>query len=286
MLIGWKENDNTKGAENTVGVQDTVDDLSEVANRDAPKIRLDRTNSEEPSANNHKNIIVIVIIVAVLVACAYGLYSMQHNPEMELNSKGDKTEQVVKENNEKTVTEDTNAVKETQPSGTEQKSTGTSENNPNAVYDEKGNLISSNGIYDEDGNIITQDEDVIDTGLPNFEDSTNSQTTATVYSDSDFIKDLNGVDVPAVYNVKSRDYVKDFVNYEAKRAIIDDGMEMYWLEVVYNGKHYRVQVPFYVFKDLDKTGICVVELEVLTLEGGEKIISYMQVITDYSSLGK
>ena len=121
-------------------------------------------------------------------------------------------------------------------------------------------------------------------GLPEFDPKENGVTTATVYSASDYIKDLNGYDIPAVYEVANRTYVRDFVNYEAKRAIIADGMEMYWLEVVYKNKPYRCQVPFYIFKDLETTGICVVELEVLTLEGGEQIISFMQVVTNYDDL--
>ena len=65
---------------------------------------------------------------------------------------------------------------------------------------------------------------------------------------------------------------------------MSDGMELYWLEVTYHDKPYRVQVPFYVFKDLDDKGICVVNMEVLTLDGGEKVISYMQVVYDYQNL--
>ena len=123
-------------------------------------------------------------------------------------------------------------------------------------------------------------------GLPEFDDRENGSTSATVYSANDYIKDLNGNDIPAVYNVASRSSVKDFANYEAKRAILADGMEMYWLEIQYKNKPYRCQVPYYVFKDLETTGICVVEIEVLTLEGGEQVISYMQVVTNYEGLGE
>lgn len=141
-----------------------------------------------------------------------------------------------------------------------------------AVYDENGNMI-----YNEDGEIVGKD--AINPGITEY-DSENSETTATVYSASDFIKDLNGIDVSAVYNVISRDYIYDYVNYTAKRAIIDQGMEMYWLDVVYNDRNYRMQIPFYRFKNMKESGICKVQLELLTLEGGGKIISYMQVVDD------
>lgn len=160
--------------------------------------------------------------------------------------------------------------------------TTTESNNPNAVYDDDGNLISENGVYDTDGNVIKDGADSV--GLPNFSDDPGGKTTARYFSANDYVKDLNGLDIPAVYNVKSRTYIKDFVNYEAKRAIMDDGMELYWLEVLYKNRKYRVQCPFYIFKDLDETGICVVEIEVLNMEGGEKVISFMQVVQDYDDL--
>lgn len=147
------------------------------------------------------------------------------------------------------------------------------------VYDENGELISNDGVYDLEGNILDKsNEDLINPGNTNYVENENNQTTAKVYSSSDFIKDLNGVDIPAIYKVKEYNYVEDFVNYEKRRATMDDGMDLYWLEVVYQGKHYRCTVPFWRFKALRTEGICMVKIEVLTLEGGEKVISYMNVI--------
>lgn len=169
------------------------------------------------------------------------------------------------------------------------KSINKPEDDATMSVDSAGNT-SAQVLTTENNNVGTSTEvpTVITTemaiGLPEFDPKENGVTTATVYSASDYIKDLNGYDIPAVYEVANRTYVRDFVNYEAKRAIIADGMEMYWLEVVYKDKPYRCQVPFYIFKDLETTGICVVELEVLTLEGGEQIISFMQVVTNYDDL--
>lgn len=121
-------------------------------------------------------------------------------------------------------------------------------------------------------------------GITDFDKSENNTTSDTISPASDFLLDLSGVEIPQNFAVADRTYVKDFVNYTAKRAVVDDGMELYWLEVTYKGKNYRMQVPFYAFKDLDKSGICAVEMEVLTLEGGGQVISYMQIVTDYSNL--
>lgn len=117
-------------------------------------------------------------------------------------------------------------------------------------------------------------------GDTNYKDSKKNTTTARYFDANDFVKDLEGNDVKAVYSYKDRTYIKDHVAYTAKRGIIDDGMEIYWIDVVYKKKKYRVQVPFYYFKDFDDTGICRVEIELLTLDNGSQIISYMQVISE------
>ncbi len=137
---------------------------------------------------------------------------------------------------------------------------------------------SGNSVYNSDG--TTKDANGINPGITDYDDATNNQTGATVYSASDYIKDLNGLDVSAVYNVESIDFVEDYVSYETRRAITDDGMEMYWLEANYNGKAYRIQIPFYYYRSLGTSGICKVNVEVLTLVGGGKVVSYMQVIQE------
>lgn len=147
-----------------------------------------------------------------------------------------------------------------------------------------GSITAVTTVEQTDTATTETTEDAMNVGLPEFDPKENGHTSAVVYSASDYIKDLNGSDIPAIYDVANRTYVRDFVNYEAKRAILADGMEMYWLEIVYKDKPYRCQVPYFIFKDLDTTGICVVEIELLTLEGGEQIISFMQVVSDYSDL--
>lgn len=105
-------------------------------------------------------------------------------------------------------------------------------------------------------------------------------TPEKVYSASDFISDINGNSVSAIYNVSEKNYITDYVSYVSKRAIVDDGMELYWLEAEYNNKNYRIQIPYQYYVNLGESGICKVNMEVLTLEGGGTIISYMQVIND------
>lgn len=158
---------------------------------------------------------------------------------------------------------------------------------PEEVEDQVSADDEEEYIYDEDGNPIYSaetnelvDDHAIDPGAPDYENSSKSHTTAQVFDTDDYLKDINGVSISATYNVVSRDYVYDYVSYTAKRGIIDDGMEIYWLEAEYEGKQYRIQVPFYYFKDFSEQGVCRVQIEVLNIEGGGKVISYMQVVGD------
>lgn len=218
--------------------------------KETDDLRESSLNEKGTSANKllkFAPIVVIVVILIVFIKFILGSSGFNEAP----NTTGD----------------DNSVVSATESSG--------------AVYDENGNVVSTNGVYDEDGNVI--DPKAIDPGIKNSDDydgDATDQTTAKVYNSADFIKDLNGVDVSAVYNVESRNYVYDYVNYEMRRATIDDGMEIYWVEALYNDKKYRIQIPFCTFIKLKDKGICKVQIEVLNLEGGGKIISFMQVVDD------
>lgn len=181
-------------------------------------------------------------------------------------------------------------------SGTDSETTGTGETSgmdnvgtdeqdavPEVYSDEGSSAVENengggNGIYDENGKTI--DPNGINPGMKDYEYSTNDTTSATVYSPSDYIKDLNGLDISAIYRAASIEYVTDYVSYETRRALTDDGMELYWLEARYKGKDYRVQVPFYYFKDLGTEGICKVEVEIVNTAEGGKVITYMRVVDD------
>lgn len=115
-------------------------------------------------------------------------------------------------------------------------------------------------------------------GVIDYDSNENMKNSDTLDSPTDFLKDLNGISIPIDYNVESIDYVRDYVNYTKHRASIDDGMELYWIEISYKGKDYRCTIPFWRYKAMDDSGICITQIEVLTLEGGEKIISNMVVV--------
>ena len=175
-------------------------------------------------------------------------------------------------------------------------STDTDSNNSDSLDDSSDSDSLDNSDYvnnsdtfsddsDDDGiaDAITE-EPVYDVDLDSSEAinpgwyANDNTTSATVYSSTDTLKDLNGVDIPAVFTVKDIATVTEYVNYEKRRAVMDEGLELYWVEIVYSNKKYRTTIPFNVFRQLNNDGICKVEMEVLTLEGGEKVVSYMEVV--------
>lgn len=113
-----------------------------------------------------------------------------------------------------------------------------------------------------------------------YEEGVLTETTPEYYSSTDFLKDLNGYEIPAVYTVQNVTYDVAHVNYQSKRATIDDGMEFYWVEIDYNGKRYRAQCSYNMFRQLESEGICKVALEILTLDTGQQVVSYMKVVPE------
>lgn len=219
-------------------------------------------------------IIVIILIVISMSKQKNNTTSLEDGTTAEVNVTTDGTDNGITSNEEDAISSDINSLQNTisEQSGINNQIAS----NENVILDEEGNVISENGIYDEDGNYVSDSENIIKPGIEEYTQE-GGTTTPIVYSADDFIKDLNGVDVNAIYNPKSYSYIYDYVNYEKRRAIMDDGMELYWLDITYHGKQYRCTTPFYIFKSLSNEGICRVKLELLTVEGGGKIISYMRV---------
>lgn len=91
---------------------------------------------------------------------------------------------------------------------------------------------------------------------------------------------LNGQTINIDYEVQETNIVTDFINFTKFRSIMGQGLEFYWLEATYKGIEYKVQVPYSVYSKLEDKGITVVDMEVLTLTDGNKLITYMNVRKD------
>lgn len=117
-------------------------------------------------------------------------------------------------------------------------------------------------------------------GTQDFTQNTNMTTSDVLTNPDQYVEDLYGLTTRVDYTVSSISNIADFVSYEKHRGTWGGGLELYWLDADYKGKHYVVQVPFQYYKELDDTGIVPVKMEVLTIDGStpdEKltVISYM-----------
>ena len=126
----------------------------------------------------------------------------------------------------------------------------------------------------------TEEKKDVSAGIPDLNNNTKMTNTAKPTDPKEFMKDIKGDQIPKAYTVVRIETVTDFVNYTKKRAIMGDGVELYWLEATYKGQPYVITIPYQMFKELDDTGITVVNVEVLHLKDGHTVVSYMSVNPD------
>lgn len=137
---------------------------------------------------------------------------------------------------------------------------------------------------EEKKNSLSISQSEINPGIPNFYGVGEDQNDAYLYDPSLITKDLNGNQLPTDYVVLDSQEVTDYINFKKFRSSTGNGLEFYWLEAEYKGQPYKVQVPYSVYSKLDYSGITVVDMEVLHLEDGSKIVTYMTVREDAKSL--
>ncbi|WP_394861653.1 hypothetical protein [Paraclostridium bifermentans] len=131
---------------------------------------------------------------------------------------------------------------------------------------------------------LTNQQGNVNPGLPDTKNG-NKMTNGGEMSDpKGFISDVNGNKIPKDFVVQRVADETDFVNYIKRRGITGDGVELLWLDAQYKGIPYSVQVPFKIWKELDPQGITVVDMEVLYLENGAKVVSYMKVKDNYKEI--
>lgn len=132
-----------------------------------------------------------------------------------------------------------------------------------------------------------QTTETMSVGVPNMYNTNYSGTVnnESVSNSQDFLKDLNEKPIDIHYKISSIETVRDYADYEKKRAIMDDGMEIYWLDLTYKGKKYRMQVPLAQFIALEsEKHIALVDIELTTLEDGNQLITYMSIVKNANYL--
>lgn len=107
-----------------------------------------------------------------------------------------------------------------------------------------------------------------------IKDSQNS-STIPVQTDT-FLKDLEGKDIPEMFEVKAITEISDFVTYTKHRAITGDGIELYWLEGRYKGQACRLTIPYKYFKELPEEGAVICTIEIVQTKDGNKLATHFQ----------
>lgn len=121
-------------------------------------------------------------------------------------------------------------------------------------------------------------------GIPNLNANTEKQSGSSIVSSDSLTKDLNGKEIPATYTIKSIKTVTEIVGYSKHRTLLGKGLEFYWLDIVYKGEPYKMQVPLAIFKELvDDEGYAVVDAEVTTTQEGSDLVTYMSIRKDQKS---
>lgn len=224
-----------------------------------------------PSVPKQKNqgekkngILFIIIGLVVVLLAGFFLFGGNKDDNKDANN-----------NNEQQLTE-----------GDEYQSVGEASKDVNNVEQketEKENTTETPAPPETPG-VSMEDTDAINPGLPNTTNGKNKVNAGTISDANEFLVDINGNPIPNNYEVKQIKTETDFVNYEKRRGITGDGIELLWLDAEYKGIPYTIQVPFKIWKELDPKGITVVSMEVLYLEDDSKVISYMSVKENYKEL--
>lgn len=145
-------------------------------------------------------------------------------------------------------------------------------------------LAQQQEIAEQQQQQYNQNSSEVSAGIPSLYGNGSGTNNSALTSSNEILKDLNGNTVDPNYKVVANNTVTDFINYKKYRATTGNGLEFYWLEAKYKGGDYKVQVPYSIYSKLDSEGITVVDAEVLTLDNGSEIVTYMSVRKDAKDL--
>lgn len=129
-----------------------------------------------------------------------------------------------------------------------------------------------------------QNDSGVTTGIPNLYGQGEDVNSSGLTPVDELLTDLNGNKVDVNYSIREQKTVTDYINFVKHRSKTGNGTEIYWLEATYKKQPCIVQVPYSIYSKLDDEGITVVDVEVLVLEDGNEIVSYMSVRKDAQSL--
>lgn len=240
-----------------------------------PKLNQEESVKRKPAKKDEKNKTLIIIAIAgsIIVAFLVIVFMMFNKPKSEEVSIGKEPVKSEQMEGDMVGADDKSASTggiSIGGSGTKKEDTDKEEpKEPESAIPEASMEDSPNGI---------------NPGLPDTEKGKQNINNGELSDTQNFLMDINGNKIPSNYEVEKIVMETDFVSYEKQRGSTADGIELLWLDAEYKGQPYTIQIPFKVWKELDPTGITVVDMEVLYLKEDLKVISYMKVKDNYKQI--
>ena len=92
-----------------------------------------------------------------------------------------------------------------------------------------------------------------------------------------FRRDFSQIDQPEHFIPPFQiNTVTENISYTRHRAVLDAGIEVYWIEGSFQGRQVRAMIPFSLYLSLAPQGVLTAEMEVVTDATGSVTITYIR----------
>jgi len=94
-----------------------------------------------------------------------------------------------------------------------------------------------------------------------------------------FKRDFTRQDQPEMFALPIKiSTAMNSMTYTRHRAILDDGMEIYWLEGTFQGRKVVTTIPYSLYQTLASEGVVPVEVEVVTDANGSVTVTHVSAL--------
>jgi len=107
-------------------------------------------------------------------------------------------------------------------------------------------------------------------------DRANLFAQGNIEADS-FRRDFSQIDQPEHFVPPFQiNTVTENISYTRHRAVLDAGIEVYWIEGTFQGRNVRAMIPFSLYLALAPQGVLTAEMEVVTDATGSVTVTYIR----------
>jgi len=107
-------------------------------------------------------------------------------------------------------------------------------------------------------------------------DRANLFAQGNIEADS-FRRDFSQIDQPEHFEPPFQiNTVIENIAYTRHRAVLDAGIEIYWIDGTFQGRQVRAMIPFSLYLSLSPQGVLTAEMEVVTDATGSVTVTYIR----------